>query len=304
MSERTLKQLFGALAVVVGLWAVSFLFVGGSGAISATGAVSSILDDLDGESLLAIRLDGPLGAVDLTRGEDGWTANGHPGNQAAVSRLIDVLADAEVGDLVASNPANHDRMGVSEDSALVVTFDVDGGSRTIMVGHAGRRYGTSYVRLPDTDEVYLLEGDLRTQARRRLDDWRNRSMVKLDSAQIARIEVERAGGAYTVVRGDSLWTVEGGGEATANSVNGMLTELSDLLASGFFEESDSIAALDLETTTTAYSASGEVLAEITVGAGLGDRWARTTTDEYMYRVSSFRAGRLAPSKETIEPDGS
>ena len=48
------------------------------------------------------------------------------------------------------------------------------------------------------------------------------------------------------------------------------------------------AGLEQGGRTVAYSRTGEVLAEITLGSGPGDRWARTTTDEYVYRVSSFR----------------
>jgi len=98
--------------------------------------------------------------------------------------------------------------------------------------------------------------------------------------------------------------VEGGGEATASAVNGILSELSSLIATGFLEAGDSIAALDEATTTCAYAASGEVLAEIRIGTGQADRWARTVADEYIYRLSTFRAGRVAPTRESVASGGS
>jgi hypothetical protein len=304
VSERTLKQLVGALAVVVGLWVVSLLVGGGSGSIAATGEIGGFFDGVGASSVDMVQIAGPAESVRLDRTSDGWTANGHPGDQAAISRFLGILDEVQIGEMIANNPANHDRMGVSADSAIRVTFEVDGGERTLLLGNSGRRFGTAYVRLPDADDVYLLEGDLRSQATRRVDNWRNRAMVAVDSAEVARIEVDRDGSGYALVRGDSAWTVEGGGEATGSAVNGILAELSSLIATGFLEEGDSIAALDQETTTRAYSDSGDMLAEIRIGAGQADRWARTVTDEYIYRVSSFRAGRVAPARETVLPEGS
>jgi len=44
-----------------------------------------------------------------------------------------------VGDLVATNPANHERMGVSADSARTVELDVAGATRALMFGDEGPR---------------------------------------------------------------------------------------------------------------------------------------------------------------------
>lgn len=303
MTERTLKRLVGALAVAVALWIVAELISGGSGSIGASGEIAGFFDDVDAESLEAIRFEQADSTVELERGDGGWTVNGFPADSGAVQRLLDAIPELEVGDLTATNPANHGRMGVSEDSAASVDFVVAGETKTLLVGDAGRRFGTSYVRLPGADEVYLLEGDLGSHVRRGLDQWRNRVMASLDSAGVARIEVEKDGDAYVLVRGDSAWTFESGDPVQANAVQGILSELSRLVATGFVAEGDSIAALPTSSTTRALSEGGDVLAEIVVGEGTGERWARTTTDEYVYRVSSFRADRVAPPREDVVPEG-
>lgn len=302
MSERALKQLVGALSIAVAIWAVTSLFSGGAGSIAASGEITALFEDLGESSLDAVRIDGPDGLVELVRVGEDWTVNGYPGDEGSISRLLAVLPRLKVGDLIATNPDNHDRMGVSVDSAVAVDFEVDGTSRSILVGRQGRRFATSYVRLPDSDEVYLLEGDLRVQVIRRLDDWRNRTMVAIDSASVTRITVEREGDAFTLLRGDSIWTFEEGGAVRPFAVTAILAELSSLVATGFLAEGDSIEALGQGGKTVAYSSTGDVLAEITIGAGAGDRWARTMTDEYIYRVSSFRAGRIAPAREDAEPN--
>lgn len=303
MSERTLKQLVGALAIVVGLWIVAELMSGGSGSIGASGEIAGFFDGVDEESLEAIRMVRSDTTVTLAREAGRWTVNGFPADSGAVRRLLDELPDLRIGELIATNPENHARMGVSEDSAVVVELDVDGDTRTILVGDAGRRFGTSYVRAPGDDAVYLLEGNLRTQVRRGLDQWRNRTMAAIDSAAVVRIEVEKDGDAYTLVRADSAWTFENGDSVRTASVQGVLSELARMVASGFVSEGDSIAALPLSSRAVAYGEGEEVLADVTIGEGSGQRWARTAGDEYVYEVSTFRADRVAPSREDVEPGG-
>jgi hypothetical protein len=303
MSERTLKRLVGALAVAVALWVIAELVSSGSGSIGASGDIAGFFDDVDAESLEAIRFERADSTVELERAGDRWTVNGFPADSGSVARLLETIPELRIGDLTATNPANHARMGVSEDSASSVDFVVGGETKTLLVGDAGRRFGTSYVRLPGADDVYLLEGDLRSNVRRGLDQWRNRVMVSIDSAAVARIEVEKDGDAYTLVRGDSLWTFESGDSVQGPAVQGILSELAHLVATGFVAEGDSVAALPASSTTRALSGEGELLAEITVGEGTGERWARTASDEYLYRVSTFRADRVAPPLEDVVAGG-
>lgn len=301
MSESTLKRLVGALVVVVGLWLLAEAMSGGSGSIAASGEMAGFFDDLDPAMLETVRMTRGDSTVELRRSDGGWTVDGFPADSGSVARFLDELGAAEVGDLAATNPDNHARMGVSEDSAARLELVAAAGDvRTLLVGDAGRRFGTSYVRLPDDDRVHLLEADLRTHVRRGLDQWRDRVMVTVDSSAIARIEVEKDADAYTLVRGDSAWSFDGGGAVRSTAVQGILAELSRLVASGFVAEGDSIGALPRSSSTRALGADGEVLAEVTIGEGTGERWARTSRDDYVYRVSTFRADRVAPPREDVE----
>lgn len=303
MSERALKQLVGALVVVGVLWAISSLLSGGSGSIAPSGEIESVVEALNGADADRIEFVSTEGAVALVLGGDGWTVNGFPADAAGVGRLLEILPELRIADLVATNPANHERMGVSGEGAIAATFSAANERWDLVVGSAGRRFGTSYVRLPDADEVYLLVGALRSQATRGVDDWRDRVMARVDSSAVARIEVDHEDGAYALVRGDSAWSVVGGSDAQGTTIVGILAELSNLVASGFLADGDSIAGLEQQRSTRAYDADGGLVVEITLGGGAGDRWARSTQDEYLYRVSSFRAGRVAPARESVQPGG-
>ncbi|MDA0329445.1 MAG: DUF4340 domain-containing protein [Gemmatimonadetes bacterium] len=301
MTERTLKLLVGGLAISVVAWLAAALFSGGAGTISASGEITHFLDGLEADVVDAVHIEGPDGPIALLRNGDSWTANGFPADPEAVELLLAILPDLRVGDVIATNPDNHERMGVSEGVAVKVTFDLNGAPRSLLLGRRGRGFGTAYVRTPADDAVYLLHGDLLGQVIRRVDDWRDRVMVRTDTADVVRIAVERDGDAYTLLRGDSAWSFEGGDAASPTVIVGILSELSNLVASGFLPEGDSIAALERGGGTIAYSAEGAVLADISVGTGQADRWGRTAANDYIYRLTSFRVGRISPTRESARP---
>ena len=301
MSERTLKQLVGALAVAVALWVVATLVAGDEGGIRATGDVARFFEGMSDSTIEEVRMVRPDGSVELTRTDDGWTANGYEAGDGVMDRFLTALAEAEVGDLAATNPANHVRMGVSADSAVTLEVQMGDETRTLLIGDQGPRFGTAYGRRPEQDEVYVIEGDLRGHVRRGLDEWRDTEILAVDTAQVARLEIERDGDAYTLVRGDSVWTFEDGGAVEAMQARNVLTELSSMIAAGFLTEGDSLVALPQGGATTAFDATGDVLAEVTIGSGEGERWARAAGDSITYRLSTFRVGRIAPTREAMTP---
>ena len=69
MSERTLKQLVGALILVVAMWAIVTLLSGGGGGVpSATGEIAAVLDGVSEASVTEVRISNASGQVVLAGG--------------------------------------------------------------------------------------------------------------------------------------------------------------------------------------------------------------------------------------------
>jgi len=302
MSERTLKQLVGALVVVVTLWAIVTLLSGGGGGVpGAAGEIAAVFDGVSEEAAIEVRMSNASGEVVLTGGAGAWTVNDLLTDSGTVARFWSVLTGLEVGALVASNPANHARMGVDDDGGATLEIDVGGETRVVVVGDQGPRFGTSYVRLPGQDEVYVANRDLRSHVQRELADWQNRVLVRIDTSAVARVEIERDGASYVLVRGDSLWTFEGGAETNSNTAQGVVSELANLVAAGILVEADSLAQSERGGGTVAFDVDGNVLAQLTIGTGTSERWVRVTGDNVIYRLASFRIDRITPTRERMEP---
>ena len=270
--------------------------------MAATGEIATFFDGVNESSISAVRMAGEAEDIELLPSGDSWTVNGWAIDSGSVTRFFDTLEEAQVGDLVATNAANHRRMGIATDNASQIELEVDGSSRMLLIGDQGPRFSTSYIRLPEADQVYLLESTLSTHMARNLDDWRNRKMIAIDTSRVDRIDVERDGDVFTLVRGDMAWAFEDGSPVNALQVGSLLQELSgSLIASRFVEEGDSIGNLPQAGSTVAYAEDGDVLAEVTIGSGENDRWATVTGDSVTYRLPQFRADLIAPRLESLRP---
>jgi hypothetical protein len=238
--------------------------------------------------------------MELRRQEGRWTVNGFAADSAVVAGFWNAVEEAEVRDLVGSNPANHPRLGVAADSAWTLVLELGEEDRALLVGKAGTTYGTVYVRLPAEDAVHLLEGNLRPEVTRDLEQWRNKRMARVDTAQVGRVEVTMEEDAYALERADTLWTLDGRADTNAATVRSLLGELANLQATGFYAPGDSLPALG--ASVTVLSQAGDTLVYLEVGGGEGDRWARVRGDSIVYRLPSWRISRLLPERAELRSE--
>ena len=301
MSTRTLTRLLGAAGVLLGLWlAIALLGSGRGGGSEPAGEWTGFFDRLNRVTVSEVRLDGEDGQRVIAREGSSWTIDGLRADSGTVARFWDSVEDASISGLVSRNPENHDRMGLAEESAHSMTFELDGESRILLVGDAGTSAGTSFVRRPGSDETYVLSSNFNAHMDRALADWRDRRVVIVDTAAVARIELTAEDGAHTVSRGDSAWTVANGAEADPTAVRAILEELAILRANGFAEADNEVFEAPAELSLTALGGTGDTLAVLTLGEGEGDRWVTARGDTTVYRLPSFRTARLIPSGERLQ----
>lgn len=306
MSEKALKSALGVLVGLVLVYALVLLTRDGGGGDDG-GALAQGLAALSRDEIEAVTLRGPTSdSLRLASEGDAWTVNGFATEESAMSRLWDAVADARVTGLIASNPANHARLGVTEDSTWSVTFHrSDGDAMRLFLGKAGPSFTSAYVRLPDEDEVYLVEGGLRSAVTRRIEDWRDRTIATVDTAAAARMTVERDAGQVTVTRGEEGWSVDDGAPADSTAVRNLLQEIASLEATGFADEGTAFEGGDSRRLVV-QNAEGDTLLAVEIRIEGTDVLARAAGNPVLYRLSTFRADRVAPDRDafTSEGDGS
>ena len=300
MSQQTLRRIFGALAFLVVMWLVSTR-LSGRGGTGATpdGGVAALLERLDETTVSAVHIVGPTQTVSLQRSGDAWTVNGYVADSAAVKRLWNALEEAEVGGVVANNPRNHERMGLSADSAWMVDFTLgDGAMASVLVGKDGPIFPSGYLRLPDQDAVVVVSGDFRAALNQSVTDWRDKTILRVDTAAVVRLVLETDEGTHVVERSDSTWSVDGG-PANAGTIRSVLDELANFVAVGFVEDDEIFQ--ENPRRVTVLGAGRDTLGAVVITGEAGTRHARTPGNDVVFEVASFRADRITPDIEDLRP---
>ncbi|MGI9625462.1 MAG: DUF4340 domain-containing protein [Longimicrobiales bacterium] len=294
MSEKGLKHAIFFLVAVTGLYfATTLLGSNGSESTGANSGLAAVFDALEPETVSRVELAGPESTLELVRTGDSWEVNGFEADSAAIARFWQAVADVEISSVVASNPSNHGRLGVTQDSAWKVTFGANG--TPVWLGKPGSQFRTAYARLPEEDAVFLLQGDLRASTARALNDWRDKTVFSADTSAVARVEVLRDGTNNVFERQDSTWSVNGS-TADEAAVRGLLQSLASMVATGFAPDSVD-AAQSPERTVTVFDQSGAEVGSLSMVEGDGNFRARSSASPYVFEIPTFLADRVTPVPE-------
>jgi hypothetical protein len=245
--SRQLKVIFAALAVLVLAYTAVRLLSGNERAASADGIVTGVSG---GFSLVRILSPGTGDSVRLSEADGRWTVNGYPADSTLVRELAEGLDTARVGRLVARSAANHERLGVSDDSATRIEIGAGGDPRVVFLLGKGGTDGR-FVRFPSSDEVFAVPSASVRLLRRSAEEWRDRVVAAVDTSLVSRIAIRRSDQpdpvllARTVGDPAALWNLAGEAADTA-TIQALLRETALLTATGF--PSDSVIfAVDFDS---------------------------------------------------------
>jgi hypothetical protein len=300
VTTKALVRLVATAGALLLIWLVVSRLPGNREGTSPEAAEwADFFQRLNRVTVSTVRLGGSEGDRVLTLTDGDWTINGLPTDSGTVARFWEAVESVSEPQLIARNPDNHARMGLVPDSASLVTFELEGDTRSLLVGNQGPTPNSVFVRLPESDAAYLLNANLRSHTSRALAEWRDRRVVVVDTAQVATVEIRSAGDSYTMSRGDSIWTTDGGAEVAELGVRGVLEELATLRANGILEEGDPLLEEPETASVIALSAPGDTLAAITLGGEGGERWVTARGSDTFFRLPSFRVDRVVPSRDRL-----
>ncbi|HKK28586.1 MAG TPA: DUF4340 domain-containing protein [Gemmatimonadota bacterium] len=305
MSERTLKGLVIVALVLVAAWGASAILGGrsGGGGGGSDSPLQRAFSGIREDGTASVELRRASDTLRLTREGGRWTVNGHDTDSSAVGRFWSAVDSARVTELAARNPSHHEALGVDESDALALVFRrEDGDSVRVLLGKAGPYYPSQYARLPGEDAVWLVGGPLRREASRPLSDWRDRTVVRVDTSAVRAVSIVRHDTTLLVQRGDSAWTLDGRPVAAA-AARGILAQLADLQASGFAP--DSARPGGSTRVVAALGAGGDTLAVVRFSERAEQGYyASVPGRDLLFQLPAYRVDRVAPSRETLQPPDS
>ena len=303
MTGTQLRYLAIALVIALALWGLAELLGSRGGGVERT----ALLPAIPSEEIGAVDIGRAADTIRLRRAEgDAWTVDGFPASPAAVASLLEALGAPTEGELVARSAASHARMGL--DSAQAKRLTVRGGDRVLgelLVGNHGRAYQTASARLPDRDDVYLLDGGLVPLVDRGVNDWRDRRIVSVVPDSIRGIEIARGRTHYALERRDETWALAGGGAVDSARVAQLVSAFGNVEAQGTAfatpAEADSADFTSPERRVVLTGSGGAPLATLAFDSTASGFWVRRDGSPTVFRLFQWKVDELTPADSTIRP---
>jgi hypothetical protein len=132
----------------------------------------------------------------------------YPTDKGAVQPLADLAHKMSVGEIISSNPDKQMLFQVDTITGNRVTFYRDANElASIIIGKMGADYQSTYVRKPESNDVYAAMGNLVRFLNRPASGYRDKTLLTVDTTQIATISFKSKDVDYRIGRQDSLWRI-------------------------------------------------------------------------------------------------
>ncbi len=297
MNARTLQRLAGLLVAALVVWV-------GLGALRRARDTDKrlALPRFDAGAVNEVRIVKGADTLRFLRSQGGWTVNGYAADAPLVNELVAAMGDTSTrSELVAERASSHRQLGL--DSAGAWRVSVLQGARTVgdlLIGGQGSGFGTVYARKPGEDAAYHLEGQLGDLVRRKLDEWRNKTVANIPPDSVVAMEVQRGRSRYTLTKGDAGWRL-GSVAADSAAVANLLGRFHALVAAGFATraETDSLRAARPVRSVKLLARGGTPLLVLSVDSTAGGLWARRQGDSVTYRLDSWSVNTRTPPDSTL-----
>ena len=181
----------------------------------------------------------------LERTGDIWTIQNQPVFVPKLAQFWAAVSEIDGAQLVAKNPANHERMRVTEEWGTVVSFFLgEFIQERFIMGEPTPDVRLCYVRRSGSDDVYGIPCGGPNIFDPDPDGWRNPVVVAIPSAEVESVTFTYPGEEFVLKIGEAEWVIANGGEelpADLRQVGSVLGTLKLLIASDFANDEDADA---------------------------------------------------------------
>jgi hypothetical protein len=155
--------------------------------------------ELDAVTAIRIVKAGGTTAVEMKRGEAGWTVSersNYPADEAKLRKLVTSLAEAKVLEEKTSTAENYPTLGVEDVSNAAaggIQVEVEGPKQPVklIVGKQSSGGQSHYVRRAGEAQSWLVNKDIDTSASP--DQWLRKSVLDVSADRVQSAEVTIAG---------------------------------------------------------------------------------------------------------------
>jgi hypothetical protein len=300
VNPQLLRRIAIAVVVLLVLWAAARLLPKGGDRLTGDFRFTRIAAD----SADSVVIRGTNDTVVLARvGPGRWTVNGFATSPGTIVELFQAFQDSGPAELVARSASSFARLGV--DSVGGRRVRVVHGGRSVMdlvVSDQGPDYQSAYVRAAGDSAVYTVAGGFGAAARRRQDDWRDRTVARVAADSVREIDLERGTRRTVLRKADGGWRMASGTATDSAAVHSLLEHYRTIMAASFPSRAqlDSVFRGKVERRVTLRGAAGTLLA-LEFDSTAGGFWLRRVgaPRDSTYRMSTYDVDQLFPADSTL-----
>ncbi len=150
----------------------------------------------------------------------------YPGDSSTIAFLINNLKNLKLGEVISRRKEKFDDFEVGVNG---IKISLRGRKEvSFYIGKYAGDYQNSYLRFENDDKVYLASGITKHQVNIKPDDWRDKTIIKIDKELIEKINIDDK----EIIKKDTLWMYKDK-VIEKNKIDGALFILSELRAIGF-----------------------------------------------------------------------
>lgn len=193
---------------------------------------TSLIAGFNAEKINKIEIDYLNNKTVLAKLGDIWqvtTASSTAAKIEPIKQLIDALQNAQNNNIISQNKDKYSIFQVDQSGAIVKFYDGENLVADIVAGKMGSDYNSNYVRLNNSDIVYLIKSNIRYLVT--MPDWRDLTVLKLDSSKIKKISLNYPKQKIELEKGEAGWNIiSPASKAKDEEVNKIVGAVSSLTA--------------------------------------------------------------------------
>lgn len=301
MPKKKLTIIFVIIVALLGILFLSRQEVTGDG----KRADLDLSKNITPETINRITISGGETPVVLMKEGEEWTAGTRKVEPELLTRIWDTFAEVSFTGPVSKNPDNHERFEVTPETGVSVTFfQGETEQASILIGKTGKTFEATYMRLADQDEVYESSKNLAILFPIDEQNWHDKTIVALDTAQITEIHYTSLDDTFALKKLiDDEWVMAQGDiekkidTAHADAALQPLTRLTGLR----FLSEPNIEVFDTTTDKTVLEvfSNDERLAHLELHIKESETWVHSSETGEYFAIAAFTSGQLLPNSSSF-----
>lgn len=239
-------------------------------------------------------------SLTLKRESGTWKVGEYEADKEKIENLFKALSNLKISGPVSRNQQNHSQFEVDEEKGLQVSFQDKDDQEivSLIIGKPGPGYTSNYLRKPAQDEVYLADANLNTLLPLQAEDWRQKTIAKIDRQSVKKITFAYPQEEFSLeLQEDGSWLAKNKQEKKVEDevINNFFDALNPLTATGFVEDEEEMKEFNQSQDFKTIRLLGDndsVITELTFLEKENLSWAKIQDKEVIYQIPSSRLTAL------------